>query len=118
MPIYRALLAASAAFALLVPAAAMAQISPQPQITLQYHEVVAADADTAPVLIKMFERFRKDCEAIGKAYGRKCVISQANVNMNTNYGGDMTGARNLNANATIMLLPGPGEAPPPSKPSQ
>ncbi|MGC2414431.1 MAG: hypothetical protein WA459_17230 [Stellaceae bacterium] len=115
MPIYRVIAAVSAAFILLLPAAATAQVPPQPQISLQYHEVIAADADPAPVLIKIFERLRKDCEAIGTAYGRKCVISQANVNMSTNYGGDMADAKNLNANATIMLLPGPAEAPPPSR---
>ncbi|HEV2334749.1 MAG TPA: hypothetical protein VGS13_04575 [Stellaceae bacterium] len=112
MPLYRVFAAATLALVVLVPVATTAQELPQPQITLQYHEMVPADADTAPIFTRIFERFQKDCEAIGKAFNKKCVISQANVNLNTNYGGDMTGPRNLNANATITLLPGPaGGAP-------
>ncbi len=118
MPIDRVLAAATLALVVLVPVASTAQMPPQPQISLQYHEVIPADADVTPVFSKIFDRLGNDCEAIGKAFGRKCVISQTSINMNSNYGGDMSGARNLNANATIMLLPGPGEASPPSKPSQ
>ncbi len=118
MPIYRVLVAAIVAVVLLLPAASAAQVSPQPQITLQYHEVIPADADNAPVFIKIFDRLRKDCELIGKAFDRRCVISQVNVNMNVNYSGDMTGARNLNANATVMLLPEATGASPPFSPSR
>ena len=112
MPIHRAVVAAAVALVLLLPAASTAQVSPQPQINLQYHEVIPTDADSTPVILKIFDRLRKDCERIGKAFGRKCVISQATVNVNANYGGDMTGVRNLNANATIMLLPEATEASP------
>jgi hypothetical protein len=115
MPIYRVLAAATLVLVALAPLASTAQTLPQPQISLQYHEVVPADADTAPIFIKIFERFGKDCEAIGKAFSKRCVISQANVNMSTNYGGDMIGARNLNANATIMLVPEPAETSLPSR---
>jgi hypothetical protein len=118
MPLHRVLAAATVALVMLAPVAATAQAPPQPQITLSYHEMVPADADTAPIFIKIFERFRKDCDAIGKAFSKKCVISQANVNMNANYGGDMNGAKNLNANATIMLLPGPADASSPSQPAR
>lgn len=122
MSIDRVLAAATLALVVLVPVVAMAQktsqAQPQPQISLQYHEVVPADADIAPIFIKIFEQLRKDCEAIGNAFDKRCVISQANVSMNINYGGDLSGARNFNANATIMLLPGPADALPPSPSSR
>lgn len=118
MPIHRVVGSATLAFAFLLPVASVAQAPSQPQISLQYHEVLPPGADTAPVFIQIFDRLQKDCEAIGKAFNRKCVISQTNVNTNVNYGGDMTGTRNLNANATIILLPGPAEASPPTAPSR
>ena len=118
MPLHRVLVAATLALVVPLPTASRAQATPEPQISLQYHEVVPADTDTSPIFIRIFQRFQKDCEAIGKAFNKRCVISQASVNMNMNYGGDMNGSKNLNANATIMLLPVLPEASLPSQPTR
>src|ERR1051325_5555715 len=81
--------AAAAALTLVFTPAAIAQRHnpQQTQISIQYHEIIPAGADTAPVFLKIFDRMRQDCELVGKAFSRRCVISQININVNTNYGG-------------------------------
>ena len=116
LPLYRRA-AAAAALLLLPVSAAIAQshVPQQTQISIQYHEMIPAGGDTNPVILKILDRLRQDCELVGKAFSRKCVISQININMNTNYGGDTGGMRNLNANATIILPPEPVEMTPPAR---
>jgi len=118
MPLFRDVFTAFAMLSFFAPAVDAQYRSPQQtQINISYHEMVPAGADTTPVMLKMLDRLRQDCEQVGKAFSRKYVISQININMNTNYGGDMSGAHNVNANATIVLPPEaetPPAAPPPS----
>ena len=105
-------IAAAVVLTMLLAPAALADSTPeQTQISINYHEMIAAGGDTAPVFLSIFDRLRRDCELIGKAFSRKCVITQININVNANYG-DMSGVRNLNANATIVLPPGPIEVSP------
>lgn len=117
IPDFRDIVAAMALWLLFVPTAAAQRNPQQTQINISYHEVVPAGADTTPVMLRMLDRLRHDCEQVGKAFSRKCMISQININMNTNYGGDLTGAHNLNANATIILPPEAVETPPSSPPA-
>lgn len=107
------------ALALSLPAAALAQNhgSPQTQIQLQYHEMIAAGADTTPVFLKIIDRLSNDCQLIGKAFAKKCMLTQLNIYSNQNFSGEMAGSRMVNATATIMLLPdtaGAATAPTPS----
>ena len=90
-----------------LPAAGKAQNpgSPQTQIQLQYHEMVAAGADSTPVFLKIIDRINNDCQLVGTAFGKKCMITQLNIYSNPNYAGDMSGTRTMNATATIILLP-------------
>ena len=92
-------------------AAAQNPGSPQTQIQLQYHEMVAAGADSTPVFLKIIDRINNDCQLVGKAFGKKCMITQLNIYSNANYAGDMSGSRTMNATATIMLLPETAGAP-------
>jgi hypothetical protein len=100
---------AAAALLLLLPWVASAQFpaSQHSQVQLQYHELVPAGADSTTILFKIFGRIRHDCEVIGKAFGRKCVINNINIYTNTNYSGEMAGTRMINATASVML---PAEA--------
>lgn len=107
-----ALSAALVTLAVATPAGAQRYNPQQTQINIQYHEVIPAGADSAPVFLKIFDRIRQDCELIGKAFSRRCLITQINMNMNTNYGGDMSGVQHLNANAMIVLPPEPAESSP------
>lgn len=114
MPVLRVLVAA--ALVLLLPGAATAQspVPQQTQIQLQYHEVVPSGSDSTPVFLKIFERIQKDCGLVGKAFGRKCMISQINIYMNQNYSGEMAGTKMLNGSATIIMLPEQSDLAPPS----
>jgi hypothetical protein len=99
-------IALAGAIMLTLAHAANAQSNPpQTQITINYHEVIPPGSDSTPVFLSIFDRLRHDCELVGKAFSRQCVITQININVNANYG-DMAGTRNLNANATIILPPG------------
>ena len=111
-------IAAAAAALCLLPTVGIAQHHnpQQTQVNFQYHEVIPAGADSTPVFLKVFDRIRQDCELVGKAFSRRCVITQININLNAN-SGDMAGLRNLNANATMILPPEPVEVPPPSAPA-
>ncbi len=106
MPFCRTL-ATAAALLVLLSGGAMAQDrSQQPtQIQIQYHDLVPAGGDSAPVFLKIFDQMRKDCELVGKAFSRKCSISQINIYTNPNTSGDMAGTKMVNATATMTLPP-------------
>jgi hypothetical protein len=80
-----------------------------------YPELVPAGGDNTSTLLKIFNRIRNDCELAGKAFSRKCTITQVNIYSNPNTTAEMAGATMVNASATLMLLPGAaGTSPPPS----
>jgi hypothetical protein len=111
---------AAVALLLLLPGAASAQFpaSQHSQIQLQYHELVPPGGDSTPILFKIFGQIRHDCEVIGKAFGRKCVINNINIYTNANYSGEMAGTRMINATASVVLPPeGAASAPSSTSPS-
>jgi hypothetical protein len=114
MPVVRLLIVLAAVLGLLPRVAVAQTVAQQPtQVQLQYHELVPADGDSTPVFLKIIEHIRRDCQLVGKAFGRKCVITNINIYANTN-SGEIAG-RMLNANATIMLpLEPPGSSPSPA----
>ena len=47
----------------------------------QYREPIGADGDQSKARAKILTDAEKDCETLGKAFGRRCVIN--NINFNT-----------------------------------
>lgn len=111
MPIHR-VLAAAAALLLLVSGTALAedQEAGQTHVQLQYHELVPPGGDRTAVFLEIFGRIRRDCDLIGKAFDRKCVISNINIYSNANYSGQLVGSPMINANAALVLLAKPAPA--------
>jgi hypothetical protein len=113
MPVFRVYMVGAMLLLLAAPTALAQETERQPtQVQLQYHELVPADGDSTPAFLKIIDRIRKDCQLVGKAFGRKCVITNINIYANTS-SGEMAG-RMLNANATIVLPPQPAQTPPAS----
>jgi hypothetical protein len=82
------------------------------QISIQYREFVPEGGETAPTFVKIFERARKDCELVGTAFSRKCLITNVNIHTNPGSSGNMPGGMIVNANVTMMLPPPPVGASP------
>ena len=104
----RALAAAAAVAGIGLPPLAAAAQTPaeQPtQIQIQYHELVPAGGDSDSVFLKLFEHMQRDCTLVGKAFARKCTISQVNIYSNPTNAGDLAGAKMVNATATMTLPP-------------
>ncbi len=72
---------------------------------MQYRETVPPGGDVNQVRAKIFPEATRDCEAIAKAVGRKCVIN--NINFNNGFFGAQTNQAqgpqvNANANAAFV----------------
>ena len=119
MAVRQVVVAAVVLLLLLAPEAMAQGPAQQPtNIQIQYHEFVPADGDSTPVFLRIFDHIRKDCELVGKAFARKCTISQINIYTNPNNSGEMAGAKIVNATATMTLpadAAGASPLPPPSK---